>query len=108
MTTERPKTTALEAGRYYAPAFVGAIFGYTAEWARKQCRPGKKFPHATKLGGARNWLIPGADVLAVVGREQLELDRLAEAAAMPTPAEEKRDAEKALKELAKLKKAKRK
>ncbi len=91
----KPKTTDFQVGRYYSPAFVADVFGLTGAWARKECAAGStgRFPNAVKLPGGRSWLIPGGDVLALIGRQQLDRDRAAMAAALPTPAQRRREAE---------------
>ena len=98
----RPRTTDIEAGRYYSPAFVGALFGFTAEWARQQCKATGRFPRASKLTGSNAWLIPGSDVLAVIGRQQMDIDRKAAAAETETPAQLKRRGIAARKRLEKM------
>jgi hypothetical protein len=97
-----PKTTDFQAGHFYSAAAVGALFGHSAEWARQQCRKDGPFKGARKLPGGRVWLIPGSDVLSLIGQRQMELDRLASGINVPTPSDERRAAEQAAKRLDKI------
>lgn len=99
--TRRPTIEDFAVGTPYSTGYVAAFFGRTRAWAINCCNDGR-FPNAFKPAGGRGWLIPGQDVRAMYGERLIELDRQAAAAAIPTPAQTRREAEAALKRLAKL------
>jgi len=96
----RPTIADFVVGTPYSTGYVAAFFGRTRAWAILCCNDGR-FPHAFKPAGGRGWLIPGQDVRRMYGEALIESDRLAAAAAIPTAAETRREAEAALKRLQK-------
>lgn len=91
----RPTVADFRAGTPYGTAYVAAFLGRTKAWVRQLVLLGR-FPGAFRPAGSSHWMIPGEAVVAYVGAKNLDAARAAESASLPTPAEEKRQADEAL------------